>query len=479
MIDGIGDRDGHPTADHEVHGISDVALTEEDITSNEVKLAADGGEVADHRRGRVGEEIGSSEKFFVSHVRPNGTTLAAVSHQQPEPNATESVESVWTVVVAGGSGTRFGGPKQYELLGTRRVLDWAVAAARTAGDGVVVVVPQADATREGGVPGGATRSESVRAGLAHVPPTATIICVHDGARPFADEDLFRRVIAAVAHGADGAVPGVAVADTIKQVDGTGTVVETPARSDLVAVQTPQAFRADVLRAAHTSPGPLRDSATDDAALVEAGGGRVVVVPGDIANRKITDPADLSWARERVGASDMGGSEMGGSDIRVGQGFDIHRFSDDTTRPLILGGVVFEGRGLHGHSDADAVAHAVTDALLGAAGLGDIGEHFPDTDPRWMGADSLALLRDAAAKVRLAGWRVGNVDCSVVCEEPRLAPRRAEMQARLSAAAGGPVTVKGRRAEGLGALGRGEGIACWAVAVIVRTSGDGRELKEST
>ena len=119
------------------------------------------------------------------------------------------------------------------------------------------------------------------------------------------------------------------------------------------------------------------------------------------------------------------------------------------------------------------------SFAATAGLGDIGEHFPDTDPRWMGADSLALLRDAAAKVRLAGWRVGNVDCSVVCEEPRLAPRRAEMQARLSAAAGGPVTVKGRRAEGLGALGRGEGIACWAVAVIVRTSGDGRELKEST
>ena len=479
MIDGIGDRYGHPSADHEVDGIGDVALTEEDVASNEVKLAADGGELADHRRGRVGEEIGSSEKFFVSHVRPNGTTLAAVSLQQPEPIATANGETVWTVVVAGGSGLRFGGPKQYELLGTRRVLDWAVAAARAAGDGVVVVVPPADAIREGGVPGGATRSESVRAGLAHVPPTATIICVHDGARPFADAVLFRRVIGAVAEGADGAAPGVAVSDTIKEIDATGTVVGTPARNDLVAVQTPQAFRASVLRAAHASPHPLRDSATDDAALVEALGGRVVVVPGDTANRKITDPADLSWARDQVAARDMSGGEMGGSDIRVGQGFDIHRFSDDTARALILGGVVFEGRGLHGHSDADAVAHAVTDALLGAAGLGDIGEHFPDTDPQWMGADSLALLRDAAAKVRLAGWRVGNVDCSVVCEEPRLAPRRAEMQELLSAAAGGPVTVKGRRAEGLGALGRSEGIACWAVAVIVRSSADRPEMKEST
>ena len=157
-------------------------------------------------------------------------------------------------------------------------------------------------------------------------------------------------------------------------------------------------------------------------------------------------------------------------IRVGQGFDIHRFSDDPSRAMILGGVLFEGvRGLHGHSDADAAAHAVTDALLGAAGLGDIGQHFPDTDPQWRGADSLALLRHAAGLVRNDGWMVGNVDCSVVCEQPKLAPRRDEMQRLLSAAAGAPVTVKGRRAEGLGALGRGEGIACWAVAVILRSS----------
>ena len=155
-------------------------------------------------------------------------------------------------------------------------------------------------------------------------------------------------------------------------------------------------------------------------------------------------------------------------IRVGQGFDIHRFSDDPTRTLVLGGVSFPGeRGLHGHSDADAIAHAVTDALLGAAGLGDIGQHFPDTDPRWLGADSLQLLRHAAGLVTQAGWMIGNVDCSVVCEQPKLAPRRDEMQQRLSDAAGAPVTVKGRRAEGLGALGRNEGIACWAVAVILR------------
>jgi 2-C-methyl-D-erythritol 2,4-cyclodiphosphate synthase len=155
-------------------------------------------------------------------------------------------------------------------------------------------------------------------------------------------------------------------------------------------------------------------------------------------------------------------------VRVGLGFDVHRFSDDPARPLVLGGVVFEGvRGLQGHSDADAIAHAVADALLGAAGLGDIGEHFPDTDPQWKGADSLVLLAHAGTLVRADGWTIGNVDCSVVCDTPKLAPHRSEMQARLSEACGAPVTVKGRRAEGLGALGRQEGIACWAVAVIMK------------
>jgi 2-C-methyl-D-erythritol 2,4-cyclodiphosphate synthase len=155
-----------------------------------------------------------------------------------------------------------------------------------------------------------------------------------------------------------------------------------------------------------------------------------------------------------------------TDVRVGQGFDVHRFSDDPQRRLVLGGVEFDGsRGLHGHSDADVIAHAVADALLGAAGLGDIGEHFPDTDPQWKDADSLVLLATAGTLVRADGWTIGNVDCSVVCETPKLAPHRAEMQTKLSKACEAPVTVKGRRPEGLGALGRQEGIACWAVAVI--------------
>ncbi|MFM8562797.1 MAG: 2-C-methyl-D-erythritol 2,4-cyclodiphosphate synthase [Acidimicrobiia bacterium] len=159
-----------------------------------------------------------------------------------------------------------------------------------------------------------------------------------------------------------------------------------------------------------------------------------------------------------------------SDVRVGQGFDVHRFSDDSERRLVLGGIHFDGeRGLVGHSDADVVAHACADALLGAAGLGDIGQHFPDTDPRWKGADSVVILREVVSMVAGDGWRVGNIDCSVVCESPKLAPRRDDMQRVLSDVVGAPVSVKGRRAEGLGAIGRGEGIACWASAVVIRAA----------
>ncbi|HSJ91528.1 MAG TPA: 2-C-methyl-D-erythritol 4-phosphate cytidylyltransferase [Ilumatobacter sp.] len=210
-----------------------------------------------------------------------------------DPSSVRTV--VWTVVVGGGSGQRFGRPKQYETLGDERVIDRSHRIAASAGDGVVVVVPAPDASREGGVAGGATRSASVRAGLAAVPADATVICVHDAARPLADPELYRRVIDAVVGGADGAVPGVPVADTVKIVDDDGTVVATPERARLRAVQTPQAFRADVLRAAHAAGG----EGTDDAELVERAGGRVVVVDGDPTNRKITRPDDLAWARAVV------------------------------------------------------------------------------------------------------------------------------------------------------------------------------------
>ncbi|MHB1089808.1 MAG: 2-C-methyl-D-erythritol 4-phosphate cytidylyltransferase [Ilumatobacteraceae bacterium] len=205
---------------------------------------------------------------------------------------TTSHEIVWTVVVAAGSGTRFGGAKQFEMVGDRRVLDWATTAARSVSSGVVVVVPEAYVESEGGIVGGSTRSSSVRCGLAAVPIEATIICVHDAARPFASEHLFREVVAAVHNGADGAVPAVAVTDTIKQIDPHNVVITTPNRESLVAVQTPQAFRASVLREAHAT----QSEGTDDAALVEALGKCVVVIPGESLNRKLTTPEDLEWAR---------------------------------------------------------------------------------------------------------------------------------------------------------------------------------------
>ena len=463
------------------------------------------------------------------------------------------VPVTWTILVAAGEGLRFGGPKQLQPLGGRRVIDWAFDAAAGASHGVVVVAAaeQVQLLREGPgalrpearsggelvdpasasgrtvdsgfrrddeagdtapdetssvqvvvTAGGATRSESVRAGIAATPAEAGVIVVHDAARPLAGAALFAAVTAAVANGADGAVPAVPVTDTVRHTH------EGPLdRARLRAVQTPQAFRADALRRAHAAGG----EATDDATLVESAGGSVRLVDGDPDNLKITTPGDLAVAGALLAArsatqgetsgagtsadagepssrgdgprgdrpasieddqpqAEGGGSPEGvpsGSVPLVGIGMDIHPFSDDPDRTLVLGGVVFEGeRGLAGHSDADAIAHACCDAILGVAGLGDIGSLFPDDDERWRGADSIALLAEAAAQVRQTGRRIGNIDCTVVTERPKLAPRRAEMQARLSAAAGAPVTVRGKRAESLGALGRGEGIACWAVAILI-------------
>ncbi len=209
--------------------------------------------------------------------------------------------SVWAVVVAAGSGTRFGGLKQYELLGRRRVVDWAVAACRSVADGVVLIVPPTrlppvEEEIDAVVPGGASRSASVRAGLAALPTDAEVVVVHDAVRPLAGRVLFEAVVAAVRAGADGAVPGLPITDTVKRVRDD-RVVETLDRSELVCVQTPQAFRADALRRAHAGD----PEATDDAALVEAIGGRVVVVPGDPENIKLTAPGDLAGAEQRVNA----------------------------------------------------------------------------------------------------------------------------------------------------------------------------------
>lgn len=234
-------------------------------------------------------------------------------------NSPKSGSTVWTIVVAGGSGRRFGSLKQYSELGGRRVVDLAVDTARAVSDGVVLVVPAEDAEREGGVAGGPTRTASVRNGLAAVPADADIVLVHDAARPFASEALFRAVVDAVRAGADGAVPGLPVTDTVKSIEVVETstlgmdaaystvhmamprVVNTPDRATLVAVQTPQAFGASIFRAAYESS----LDATDDSVLVEAAGGTVVVVPGDADNRKITHPDDLEWARDFLARSSTG------------------------------------------------------------------------------------------------------------------------------------------------------------------------------
>lgn len=375
---------------------------------------------------------------------------------------------IWSIVVAAGSGQRYGAAKQFEPLAGARVVDHSLAVAARHSDGVVVVVPPGepvpDALRaDVVVEGGATRSESVRRGLAAVPGDATIVLVHDAARPAATDALFRRVIDAVLGGAAVAVPAIEVADTIRHRDGG--VVD---RAELLAVQTPQGFDAAALRAAHANGG----EATDDASLVEARGGTVVTVAGERTNIKITEPADLVVAAQTLGTSGSPAAlPPSALRLRVGNGFDIHRFSDDPDRVLVLGGVMFEGaRGLHGHSDADVVAHACSEALLGAVGRGDLGSHFPDTDERWRGANSMELLAEVVRIVAADGMVALNIDCSVIAESPKLAPRRHEMEAALSAVVGAPVSVKGRRAEGIGGLGRREGIAAMATALLTGAGG---------
>ena len=241
------------------------------------------------------------------------------------------------------------------------------------------------------------------------------------------------------------------------MDESGRVTSTLDRAAWSPCRPRRPSGPRVLRRAQ--PRTRRRGATDDAMLVEALGGTVRVVPGEPGNLKITDPDDLAAAERLLAARPT-------VSMRIGQGIDVHRFSEDPHRPLVLGGVVIEGaRGLGGHSDADAVCHALADAVLGAVGLGDLGRHFPDTDPVWEGADSVALLTEVVAMAAGHGFACANADCTIVADTPRLAPHTAAMVERLSAVLGAPVSVKATRAEGLGALGRAEGIACLAVVLM--------------
>jgi 2-C-methyl-D-erythritol 4-phosphate cytidylyltransferase/2-C-methyl-D-erythritol 2,4-cyclodiphosphate synthase len=263
------------------------------------------------------------------------------------------------------------------------------------------------------------------------------------------------VLAAAAHGA--ALAAVKVTDTVKRGGAGGAVVETVPRDDLFLAQTPQAFRVDVLRAALARGA----DATDEATLVEQAGFPVHLVEGDPRNVKITTAGDLALAERLL--------ERAAPTFRVGNGYDLHRLVAE--RPLILGGVSIPfDRGLLGHSDADVVCHAVTDAVLGAAALGDIGRHFPDTDPRWKDADSVKLLAHASQLVRDAGWTIANVDVVVIAERPKLLPFVAQIRVNLAAALAcdvDQVSVKGKTNEGVDATGTGEAIAAHAVALLQR------------
>jgi 2-C-methyl-D-erythritol 4-phosphate cytidylyltransferase/2-C-methyl-D-erythritol 2,4-cyclodiphosphate synthase len=309
------------------------------------------------------------------------------------------------------------------------------------------------------VAGGARRQDSVVNAFGAASERSGVIVIHDAARPFVSADLIARTIAAaVEFGAALAV--LPARDTVKQVEGL-FVTSTLRRESIVLAQTPQAFLRQVLGDA-LALGARGIEATDEAALAEHAGHAVRIVSGEASNIKITTPEDVQVAEAIARrAADSRAA------FRIGTGYDLHRFVEG--RPLILGGVTIAvDRGLLGYSDADAVCHAVTDAVLGAAAAGDIGRHFPDTDPQWRGASSLDLLRRAAALVHERGFTVGNVDVVVIAERPRLGPYIEAMRAKVAAVLGvGPeaVSIKGKTNEGVGELGRGEAIAVHAVALL--------------
>ena len=384
------------------------------------------------------------------------------------------------IVVAAGRGARLGGdePKQYRLCAGRPLLCHTLEALAAAHDfcATTTVIHAEDRARYDrivaalspacaaslGPPalGGATRQMSVLAGLeAQAALAPDIVLIHDGARAFPSTPLIQRAIAAAAqYGA--AAPGVPLSDTIKEIDEAGLVVATPPRASLRAVQTPQSFRFDLILEAHRRAALAGVAGlTDDAAVAEWGGHRPYLFAGEPGNVKVTTLHDLFEAEARLFNQ--------AADIRVGQGFDVHAFIAGDH--LWLGGVrIPHSHALSGHSDADVALHAVTDALLGAIGDGDIGAHFPPSDPQWKGADSRVFLEDAIRRVRALNGIVAHIDATLICEAPKIGPFREAMRARIAEIASVDISrvgVKATTSERLGFTGRREGIACMASATV--------------
>jgi 2-C-methyl-D-erythritol 4-phosphate cytidylyltransferase/2-C-methyl-D-erythritol 2,4-cyclodiphosphate synthase len=394
------------------------------------------------------------------------------------------VPRIAVIVVAAGSGTRLaaGIPKAFVGIDGHTMLRHALAGVLTAPHAQIVIV--APAGREGDaltdalaaagdrrdlvsvVTGGDSRQASVAAGLAALWGDVEIVLVHDAARALTPGVVFERVIAAIDEGNAGAIPVLPVIDTIKRVEDA-LIVAAVDRSELSAAQTPQGFRREVLDAAYAV---ADQDFTDDAALVAAAGHRVAVVGGDARAFKITTPADLERARSLVArhplAPSMAHLENPMPIPRVGVGTDVHAFGGTGT--LWLAGLEWPGEtALSGHSDGDAVAHAIVDALLSAAGLADIGTHFGTDHPEYAGAHADAFLSRTLGLLGEAGWRVGNVAVQVQANRPRFSARRAEAEAALSAALGGaPVSVSATTTDGLGFTGRGEGVSAFAMALVV-------------
>ena len=368
------------------------------------------------------------------------------------------------IIAAAGSGERFGAtlPKALISLGNRTLIEHAVAALAPVASEIVICAPAgyekqiqelvgSDITV---VVGGTTRSESVRAGISALSGNAKYVLVHDAARALASTQLAKSVLTALEKGEVAVIPGLELIDTVKSVDASGHVTSTPDRTTMRRVQTPQGFDVEVLKKAHSTGA----DATDDGALVEALGHKVLIINGEERAIKITTPSDLATALSLLGTS---------SEFRTGVGVDAHAFEDG--RPLWLAGLHWPDQvGVAGHSDGDVAAHAICDALFAAAQLGDLGSNFGTDKPEYASASGVTLLKESLQKINSAGYLISNITVQIIGNRPKLAARRPEAIAALSAALGGAnVSVLATTTDGLGLTGEGRGIAAIASALLIK------------